>query len=161
MLEFEPHPHGDRARALECVRRRRLRQVHELAVTAEVALEQLRVAIESKATDHQALEMAQQKIGQIESAEFGILQPLEHGGGRKELIAMRARDAFDPFFAQHAIELAAGPAIPVGNENSAIAPARSAYLRAHSVWDPLRTIMQLRWQAAHVQLGPPVGTAQR
>src|ERR1700724_1265690 len=84
--------------------RGRLRQVNECAVIAEIGREQFWVAIQSQPADHQALEMAQQEIREVERPRFGLGESGELKGGCEELVAMCARDPLNAFFAQYIVE---------------------------------------------------------
>src|ERR1039457_6204156 len=159
-FELQTHARGDGASALERARIGHLGQIHELAIAAEVGREQLRMTIEAETANYEAIEVAQQKVGEIERAELGLGQTLENRRRGEELIAVRARDALDAFLAQHAVELAAGTAVAVGDEDGPVVLTRCADQFADGAGDPLGPVVQLRRKAAHVQLRPAVGATQ-
>src|ERR1700737_143029 len=96
--------------------------------------------IESETADDQALEMAQQEVREIEGAQFGLGKRSEHRAGREELVAVGARNAFNPLLAQHVVQQSAGPAIAVGDEDRQIAAARSLNEGANGAGNLFRPI---------------------
>src|ERR1700722_10090342 len=85
IFELETHARRDGLGLVDRVGFRGLRQVDQFLVVAEVAREELRVAVDSQTLDHQALEMAQQKVRQIESPKLRLGERREHRSGREEL----------------------------------------------------------------------------
>ena len=84
MGEREAQPFGRGARRREALRRVGLRQVDQAPVVAEILREELRMAIEAEAADHQPVEMAQQEIGDVERAGLVV-------GERREALRCRRR----------------------------------------------------------------------
>src|SRR6267142_6073968 len=116
--------------------------------------------IEPQAANHQAVEMAQQKVGEVEGSRLGLGKRGERKGGGEELVAMGARNAFNPLLAQHPFQQPAGAAVAVGDEDRIIAFARGANEGANGGGNLFGPVVQLGRQAAHVDLVPAIGTAQ-
>ena len=119
---------------------------------AEIVGQELRVAIEAEAPEHQGLELPGEKIGEVERPGRGLGQ-----GGKAILagearIAMRASEPFDRLLLQHGIERAAGAAIGIGHVDAVMRGPRFADGGAHGVGDQRRTIVQRRRQAAEIQM---------
>ena len=95
------------------------------------------MVIESQSANHQAFEMPQQKIGEIERARLGVRESFEYRAGGEEFVAMCARDAFDDLLPQHPIELAAGAAVTIGDEHAAVVTAAGVDQRAYRGGNPL------------------------
>src|SRR5580658_6257 len=104
--------------------------------------------------------MAQQEVGEVESTRLGFRERGEYRSGREELVAMRPRDALDPLFTQHLVEQAAGAAVGVGDKDGSITAARLVNHGSNGAGNLFRAIVQIRRQAAHVEIIPVVGTAQ-
>src|SRR6516162_9418760 len=121
MLEREAEGVGYPPRLLDGAGTLRLRQVHEPAVMAEVLLHELRMAVESQRADHQPLEVPEQKVSQVERAGLGLGELCEHARGGEELVAVSARQPLDAFLLQQRIELSAGAAVTVGDEDLRVA----------------------------------------
>ncbi len=103
--------------------------------------------VEPEPFDHQLVEMPRQIIREEEAAELRLHEIAEGLGAGEELVAMRAGDALDAFLRQHAVELAAGAAIAIGDEDAVILPARRLDLGAHAGGDLLRPVMPAGRQA--------------
>src|SRR5579871_2465694 len=144
--ELESEPCGNGARLLDRMRRGCLGQIHKTAIIAEVDRGEFRVVIETEPADHQALEMPQQEIRQVESARLGIVQLRERRAPCEELITVRAGKPFDLFRLQQYIELAARAAVGVRHEDLPVVRAVSTDLLAYRGHDALRTVVQLRGQ---------------
>ena len=72
-----------------------------------------------------------------------------------EGVAMGALDAPHALFLEHAVELAAGPAIAVEAEDLVVGRAIGADLRPHRLGDAAGMIVQLRRQAGDVDVIEP------
>ena len=114
------------------------------------------MAIEAEALDHQALEMPDQIVGEIEAGRIGVGLLEKRLDAAIEGIAVRARDALDAFLLDHAVEQAAGAAVAVQHHDPLMAPAAGPDLGAHRVRDAGRRIVQLGRQAGHVHVRPAV-----
>src|SRR5271167_4821235 len=118
------------------------------------------MAIEAKTLQHQAIEMAQQKIRQIERPRLRLGQRSEHRSCREELVAMCAGNALHALLAQHLVEHAARSAVAIGNENRAATVAGGVNQRANRSRNLFRSIVQFGRQAAHGQRIPAVRAAE-
>src|SRR5580704_12211922 len=117
--------------------------------------------IEPERTGHQMVEMPHQKIGEIKRAGLGVGKRGKYRRRSKELVAVGAGDTLDAFRAQHGIKSCTRTAVAIGNKNMLVAITVRANLLLHRSGDTLGSIMQLRWQVAHVKLGPAIGATQR
>jgi len=161
IFEFEAHARRDGLGLVDRIGFRGLSQVDQFLVVAEVAREELRVAVDPETLDHQALEMAQQKVRQIERPELRLGERREHRSGREELVAMGARYALDALLLQHRVEQPAGSAVGVGDENRTIVTPRGLNQCAHRRRYALGAVVQVGGQASHVHVVPAVCAAQR
>jgi len=118
------------------------------------------MAVDAERLDHEAVEMPQQEIGQVEGPGLRFRELGECGGRREELVAVRARDALDAFLGEHGIELAARSAVAVGDEDAVVVLAQLPDLLADRARDLLGPVVQLGRQADDVEAGPAVGLAQ-
>src|SRR5260221_6295282 len=100
------------------------------------------MAIEPETPDDQAVEMAQQKVREIKRSRFGFGERGEYGCGREELVAMGARNAFNPFLAQHIVQQSARAAVAVGDEDRTITVARRVDQATNGAGNLFRPIMQ-------------------
>ena len=156
MRERESQPLGRRARGGDALRRFDLRQDRRGAGSGRNTAAELGMAIEAEAANHQAVEMAEQEIGEVERAGLVVGHGLERGAAGEEFVAMGAGNALDVLFAQHGVEQAARAAIAVGHEDRRVAVAIRADRVPHGARDALRAIVQFRGQAPHVEMRPVV-----
>ena len=124
--------------------------MHDAAVIAEVIVAQLGKAVEAEAANDERVEMADEKIGEVERARLVFGERRERLLAGIEGVAMRAFDAAHPLFREHAIELAAGAAIAIEAEDLVVGCAIGADLRPHRLRDSLGMVVQLRRQAGDV-----------
>ena len=92
--------------------------------------------------DDQRVEMAREKIGEVERARLLFHEAREGLLAGVERVAMRALDALHAFFGEHAIEFAAGSAIAVKAEDLVVGAAIGADLRPHRLRDSLGAVVQ-------------------
>src|SRR5262245_53322108 len=120
---FEAEAIRDRAGPGFGLRLRRLGEVDEAAVIAEIGLLQLRMPVDAERADDQAVEMTQQEVRQVERAGLRLRERGEDRRLGVELVAMRAGDALDALLAQDGVEFAPRAAIGVGDEDLGMAAA--------------------------------------
>ena len=132
-----------------------LREMDDAAVVAEIIVAQLREAVEAEPADHERVEMADEKIGEVERARLLLGQRGESFLAGVERVAMRAFDAPHALFLEHAVELAARAAIAVEAEDLVVGRAVGADLRPHRVRDAPGMVVQLRRQAGDVDMLEP------
>ena len=94
-----------------------LRQVNHAFVITKIDRHQLRLAIEAQAFDDQALEMAHQKIRQVEGSGLFFSQEMEGFAACIKLITMCARNPIDAVPVQRFIQQSPGSTISVGDKN--------------------------------------------
>src|ERR1700722_12934594 len=114
------------------------------------------MSVEAESLDDEPLEMPQQEVGEIESSDLCFRERREDRAGREEFIAMRTGNALDTLFGEHRVEQSARTAIRIGHEDRAVLGARGADEGANRGGNALRSIVQIRGQAAHVQLFPGI-----
>src|SRR5258706_10363310 len=134
----------------------RLHQIDEAPVVAKVFRQQLRMAVQPQPLDDEPLEVPDEEIGQVKGARLGIAELGKGRGSGEEFVAVRTGQARDAFGGEHRVEHAAGTAIRIRNEDAFVAPARRANRRLHCTWDPLRAVVQFRWQAFDRHVRPAV-----
>src|SRR5215469_11365325 len=122
---------------------------------------ELGMAVEAERAHHQPLEMAQQEVSEVESAELGFRKLCEHRARREELVAVRPRQPLDTFLLQYRIERTARAAVGVGNEDLCVVGAVLLYGLTYRRRDALGSVVQLRREAAHLERAPAVGAPQR
>ena len=101
--------------------RRSGRGRHQAPVVAEVHRQQLRVAIEAEAADHEPIEVPGEEIGQVERARLLVGQRGEGRPAGVDLVAVRALEPGDALGLEHAIEQPTGSAIRIGDEDPVVA----------------------------------------
>src|ERR1700722_14771212 len=106
------------------------------------------------------IEMAHQKIGEIERAGLGVAERGKNFRGGEELVAVRPRDTLDTFRAQHGIKPSARAAVAVGNENALVPVAVHADLLLNFPGNALGAVVQLRREVAHVKFSAAVYAPQ-
>ena len=119
------------------------------------------MAVEAQALDHEALEVADEKIGQIEAAGLGLGLGQERVDAAIERVAMGPFDPLDAFLGQHAVELAAAAAVAIEHEDALVAASIGVDLGAHRRRDSLRAVVQLGRQAGQIEMRPAVDRGQR
>src|SRR3984885_7746146 len=132
-----------------------LRQMDDAPVGAEIIVAQLREAVEAEPADDERVEMADEKIGEVERAGLFLAEAREGLVASIERVAMGAVDAPHALFLEHAIKLAAGPAIAVEAEDLVIRRAIGADLRPHLIGNAPGMIVQLRRQAGDIDVIEP------
>src|SRR5882672_5459950 len=160
ILEIPPHALRNRPGLVLAVRIRRLRQIDELAIIAEVARNQFRMPVEPQAANDQPLEMAQWKIREVEGPRLSRSERGEHRRRGKEFIAVRSGYSLDSLLAQYCIQQPARTAIGIGDKDGMVTVPRSLNRGAHGAGYLLRSIVQLGRQTTDVQVVPAIGAAQ-
>ena len=127
-----------------------LGQMDDPPVGAEIAVAQVREAVEAEALDDQRIEMPGEEVGEIEGAGLLLGERGEHVLAGEEGVAMGAGDAGHALLVEHAIEFAAGPAVAVEAQDLVVGGAIRADRRAHRLWDSLGPVVQARRQAGDV-----------
>ena len=146
----EPEPLGRRFRPGRRLRIVDLREMDDAAVAAEIVVAQLGEAVEAEPLDDERVEMAGEKISQVEGAQFLLGERREDLLPGVEGVAMRACDAFHPFLGEDAVEFAAGAAVAVEAQDFVVGGAIGADLRPHRLGDPLGVIVEARGQAGQI-----------
>ena len=103
--------------------------------------------------------MARQKVGEIESAGLGVVQPSELCAAGEQFIAVRAGQTLDAFLGEHFIQLPAAAAVGIGGEHATVTPAVFADFVAHRRGDALGRVVQFGRQALDVEMRPAAGRA--
>src|SRR5262249_8985767 len=125
-------------------------------VAAKVLRLELRMAIQSQRTVDKPVEVADQKIGQIECSGFNSGQSRECRAAGKEFIAVRARQAVYAVFGEQIIQQATRSAIPIGDEYRLIVEPVLLDFRPYRIRYLARRVMQLGSQTGHADVRPPV-----
>lgn len=130
----------------------RLRQIDKIPIIPEIAVPQMREAIEAKPPDDQPIEIAHQIIRQEEAADFGIGDGSKASAACVELITMRMREPDRIMLGEDCIQGAARSAFPIANQNLLeLSSALCQYLvnaRGNLAW----RIVKLGWQALQLCL---------
>ena len=118
--------------------------------------------VEAEAADHQPVEVAHQEVGDVERARLFVGKRGERRSAGEELVAMRAGHALDAFLREHRVELAAGAAVAVRDEDRRVAIAVGVDLLAAPP-PVIRSgrVVQLGRQALHVEVRPAIPALQR
>ncbi len=155
MLELEAHVVRDLSGALDGGRYAGLREVDQLPVMSEVLDGQLRMSIQTQPACDQPVEMADEKVSQIERARLRLAQLREGLGAGEELITVSAGNALNAFFGEYGVKLATRAAFAISDEEGPIAVAMGADFFTDRRCDTLGPVVQLCRQASHVD-GLPV-----
>src|SRR5688572_24886371 len=113
--------------------------------------------VETQAGPDQLVEMARQIIGEEEGGHVLVLLRLESFVPGKEGIAMGAGNSLDPLFLQQPVELAAGAAIAIKDEDRPVFALGFADLVADGRHDELRRVVPFGRKAGDVEGNPAVG----
>src|SRR5256885_1403492 len=97
----------------------------------------------------------------LEGAGLGLGELRKDLRPRQEFVAVGARQPLDAFFLQQRIQLSTGAAVSVDDEDLRVASTVRLDLGAHRRRDALGPIVQLRGQAAHIEIGPAIGALER
>src|SRR3569833_213587 len=161
MLEFEAHVVCDLPGALDSGRQTGLREVDELSIMSEVLTRLLGMSVLAQPASDQPVEMAHEKVRQIERAGLSLTELRESLRSGEELITMSTGNPLDAFLGQYGVELAGCATFAVRYEEGPIAFAVGADLRTDRRCDAFGSIMELCRQAAHVNRLPSVYSTQR
>ena len=74
-----------------------------------------------EAADHEPLEVPGEEVRQPEGAGLRVGHRGERGAAGEDLVAVRTRQALDPFVREDRVEQAAGAAVGVGDEDPLVA----------------------------------------
>ena len=154
MLEREPESIRGGAGGRDERRVVALAQVDDPRVVREVHRQQLRMAVDAQASDHEPLEIPGEEVGEPEGAGLGIGHRREPLGPREHLVAVRARETLHAFVGQHRIEQATGAAVRVRHEDPAVAVGvRALDPASNGGRDPLGPVVEVRSQTGDVEAG--------
>ena len=131
-----------------------LREQQQPGVVAEVGAEQLGVAIQAEALPDQRLEVLGEEVGEVERAQFGLVQLLEQLAAGEELVAVITREAPEPGrLGQQRVEAATGASVGIPDQHLAI--SRRVVLGqqvAEGGHDSLGSVVQVGRQVADLEL---------
>ena len=97
-----------------------LDQVQHPGVVTEVEIAQFGVIGDAETLQDQAVEVPDEVVGEIEGAQFGLVQAGEAVGARVQLVAVDAGQALDALLGADPVEQAPRPAVHVADEDRVI-----------------------------------------
>ena len=137
-----------------------LGEMHHPLVVAEVVVEQLRKAVEPEPPDNQAVEVADQEVRQEKAAGLLVHERIEALRASQELVAVGARQAFDPGLLEHRIERPTGAAVAVADQHPVVAALDRCDLSRHRRRNPCGAVVQVGWQTIQLEMSPAVYAAE-
>src|SRR5436309_7255825 len=129
-----------------------LAQVEQRLVVAEHHRFQFWVAVEPKALDHGAVEVADQPVGEEERPRFGVRDLFERSRAGEHLIAVRPGHTLSADLVEQRLELAPRPAIAVDDDELGVVGAQPMQLLAQLVDDARGIQVQHRRQPIDVHI---------
>jgi hypothetical protein len=161
VLELQAEFVCGRPRTLQADRIVGLGEVHDAAIIAEIERQELRMTVDAQALPDQRVELPGQEVGQPEGADLLLRQlrePVEPG---EERIAMDSVDPLHAFLGQHPVELAAGAAVAIGDQDALMVRTMPPDRVPDGARNELRLVVQLRRQAVQLHVRQSVRLDQR
>src|SRR5262249_41239013 len=123
-----------------------------------VGVAQFRVTVEAEAFDDEGVELAHEEVRQEERPHVHRLSTQEVGNARVKCVAVRARQPRNTLLLDHAVELAAGSAVRIADQDCLVTLRSSRMERlADSAWNVLRMVVEPGGQTAQLDVMKPVG----